>query len=162
MGGVARLIPMVDLTAASMFNRAAWYQLPLAIAATAAAVALLLLAAKFLYFSAALGMQDSNAARSKLNDTQMAKATRALGDVRKPNLNWENEADVCKSNTRGIILFSAIMLGGAGALVLLIQYLPSDSVLLLIGGAVLAANLVGAALCCRSLMKAADDLPKRF
>lgn len=331
MGGVAKLIPMINLSVDAMFAVGAWYKLLLAIAATGVTVLLLLLAAKYLYFAAALGMQDANASRSKLDDAQLAKATRAssvrrammrrefrtvlrmpaminngflqsfilplllfipmglqivgkdsalesitqavpqlpigmilialelitaifvscgvgfssvssgiisredkdfavlkampvrmrtivsakhrvaalincipavgypailaivctvlgilpvwstaavllfglpflslmisfcaLGDVKKPNLNWENEADVCKSNNRGTILFLVIFLGSFGLAFLMVEFGITEVPLLLAGLGLLAADIIAAVLCYQRLMKAADDLPQRY
>lgn len=331
MGGVARVIPMIGLSVDAMFTAGEGYKLLLAMAATGVTVILLLLAAKYLYFAAALGMQDANAARAKLTDGQLNRATRAssvrkamirrefrsvlripamintgylqsyilplmlfipmilqivggeerlealrtvvtqlpvgtiliamelitalfvssgvgmssissgiisregkdyyalkampvkmrtivaakhrvaalincvpavvypvilavvcsalgiapfwsaaaavvfgipflslmisvcaLWDVKKPNLNWENEADVCKSNNVGVIIFIVILFGCIGAAFLLVQLKLSEVVTLLVSIAVLAASVIGAVLCYLRLMKAADELPGRY
>lgn len=86
----------------------------------------------------------------------------ALGDVKKPNLNWENEADVCKSNNTGVIVFIVILFGSLGAGFLMVKFEPSEFVLLCISIALLAASVIGAVLCRLSLLKAADELPRQY
>lgn len=86
----------------------------------------------------------------------------ALGDVKKPNLNWDNEADVCKSNNIGVLVFIVILFASIGAAFLLMKFEPSDLVMLLVSVAVLAACVIGAVVCYLGLMKAADELPERY
>ena len=74
--GLTQLVPVIGLCLQSMTGGGV-LSLLLAIAITAAVVAVLLLVARLFYFAAALGMQDATGTKSRMTDSEFRKATRS-------------------------------------------------------------------------------------
>ena len=82
--------------------------------------------------------------------------------VRKPNLNWEAEADACKNNMPGIFVFFGLLLLILGVMIAFDQFEFNEQVLMYAGAAFCALPVVLAAVFDALLRKAALSLPERY